>query len=43
LLLPLVVYGSLGTRDRDAGVDEFIASAPHAASRTIAARVNCPA
>jgi hypothetical protein len=39
LLLPLVVYGSLGTRDRDAGVDEFIASAPHAAARTIAARV----
>lgn len=39
LLLPLVVYGTLGTRDRDAGVAEFIASAPHAAGRTVAARI----
>jgi hypothetical protein len=39
LLLPLARYGALGTRDRAAGVDGLVRSAPHAATRTILARI----
>ncbi len=39
LVLPLALYGSLGTRDRATGVEALVLSAPGAAWRTIAARV----